>query len=64
MAERAMDETAKADDEQDELGNAAKAEWVALMCCIAERDRDLYRELRAEAWESVEREGIRSTDSN
>lgn len=46
------------------LGNAAKAEWVALMCVIAKRDRDLYRELRAEAWESVVRSGYRSTNSN
>ena len=44
--------------------NSAKAEWVALMCLIAERDRDLYRELRAEAWESVLRCGRRSSISN
>jgi hypothetical protein len=46
------------------LGNGAKAEWVALMCAIAKRNRDLYRELRAEAWDSVVRSGIRSTTSN
>lgn len=45
-------------------GNSAKAEWVALMCVIAEHDRDLYRELRAEAWDSVARSGIRSNNSN
>jgi len=45
-------------------GNAEKAEWVALMCLIANRDRDLYRELRAEAWDSVVRSGSCSKDSN
>lgn len=44
--------------------NADKAEWVALMCLIAKRDRDLYRKLRAEAWESVVRFGMRSTKTN
>lgn len=44
--------------------NADKAEWVALMCLIGKRDRDLYRKLRAEAWESVQRSGVRSTKTN
>jgi hypothetical protein len=44
--------------------NADKAEWVALMCIIGKRDRDLYRKLRAEAWESVARSGRRSTKTN
>jgi len=47
-----------------EYTNADKAEWVALMCLIGKRDRDLYRELRAEAWESVVRSGRRSTKTN
>lgn len=59
--DQADDETAAIEPTS---GNAEKAEWVALMCLIAERDRDLYRELRAEAWESVERDGVRSKDSN
>lgn len=49
---------------ESEFGNAEKAEWVALMCVIAERDRDLYRQLRAEAWESVFRSGLCSRNSN
>lgn len=44
--------------------NAAKAEWVALMVLIGKSDRDLYRKLRAEAWESVVRSGVRSSISN
>lgn len=44
--------------------NAEKAEWVALMCLIGKRDRDLYRKLRAEAWDSVMRSGVRSTKTN
>lgn len=51
-------------DETFEHGNAHKAEWVALMCLIAKHDRDLYRELRAEAWESVGRSGPGSEKSN
>lgn len=47
-----------------ENGNSEKAEWVALMCLIAERDRDLYRELRADAWDSVARSHECSKDSN
>lgn len=35
-------------------GAGSRAEWVALMALIAERDREQYRELRREAWESVE----------
>lgn len=30
-----------------------KAEWVTLMALIAERDRDVFRGLRKEAWESI-----------
>lgn len=44
--------------------NADKAEWVALMCLIGKSDRDLYRKLRAEAWESVVTSGVRSTKTN
>jgi hypothetical protein len=44
--------------------NADKAEWVALMCVIGKRDRDLYRKLRAEAWESVMLFGVCSTKTN
>jgi hypothetical protein len=44
--------------------NADKAEWVALMCVIGKSDRDLYRKLRAEAWESVLRSGWCSTKTN
>jgi hypothetical protein len=44
--------------------NTDKAEWVAKMCLIAKRDRDLYRKLRAEAWDSVVRSGGCSKDSN
>lgn len=51
-------------DEDEKHGNADKAEWVSLLCVIAERDRDLYRQLRAEAWESVERSGLDSKNSN
>jgi hypothetical protein len=32
---------------------ATKAEWVATMALIAHHDRDAYREIRREAWESV-----------
>lgn len=52
------------EERTDVTSTSAKAEWVALMCCIAEHDRDLYRELREEAWESVECSGVRSKDSN
>ena len=49
-------------------GNTSKAEWVALMCLIAHEDRELYRELRAEAWEAAERSiaraDLRSNNSN
>ena len=48
----------------DKPGKAERNEWVAKMCLIAERDRDLYRELRKEAWDSVVREGVRSVKSN
>lgn len=51
-------------DTTPEHGNAEKAEWVALMCVIGKRDRDLYRKLRAEAWESVARSGVCSTKTN
>lgn len=29
---------------------ASRAEWVAQMVVLAERDRDSYRQIRAEAW--------------
>jgi hypothetical protein len=44
--------------------NARKAEWTALMCLIAEGDRDLYRELLAEAYEAAERAPRRRTRSS
>lgn len=47
-----------------ELGNEAKAEWVALMCAIGAADRDLYCKLRDEAWEGVIRSGYCSNNSN
>lgn len=49
---------------ESKFGNAAKAEWVSLMCVIGAQRRDLYRELRADAWESVARSGVRSNNSN
>lgn len=33
---------------------ATKAEWAAVMALLAERDRAAYREIRREAWESVQ----------
>lgn len=56
--------TTKKNEEAAATGVADKAEWVALMCVIAEHDRDLYRQLRAEAWESVARTWDCSTHSN
>lgn len=47
-----------------ELGPNAKAEWVALMAVIGSVRRDLYREIRADAWDSVARLGQRSGNSN
>lgn len=38
---------------QSERKRGTKAEWVATMALIAELDRDAYRELRAQAWDSV-----------
>lgn len=61
MAIEVQNENEEAEAPQD---NAAKAEWVALMCLIAKNDRDLYRKLRAEAWESVALFGICSKGSN
>ena len=49
---------------QDPPGIEERNEWVALMCLIAESDRDLYRQLRAEAWEAAQRSGIGSEISN
>lgn len=34
-------------------GKATAAEWVTLMALIGERDREAFRALRREAWESV-----------
>lgn len=55
---------AKNEKRDDVFGTAAKAEWVALMCAIAGHDRALYRELRAEAWDSAVRCWSGSKNSN
>ena len=41
------------DEDDDPKRPGSAAEWVAVMALIAQLDRDEYRELRAEAWDSV-----------
>ena len=37
------------------MGSERRDEWVRLMIELASLDRDVYREIRAEAWRCVER---------